>query len=151
MSLIGKPFYIKDGSAPLVIRVGNIKSTSGYDCDKRGVYIDNYIAQFVSDLNGNGIATIFCCSGIKSEHKKKICPSGAYLVFVEKNNAYKEQFERYVEWIKNNIENVTVNPFIGYTQICLNGLDFDATDDITKDKWDRMHNKLLELTKMNYE
>lgn len=144
MSVIGKAFWHYKGiDKPLVKCVDNIESCYSDFINKNGVFVDNYIAQFISDLNDNGLITSFSCSGLESEHKKKSFYKCPYFGIQQNKNKFLEEF---LTWIKDNISNVKIECSDFKLAIYLSPYPYNTeSDEIIKDKWNKIHKGFLEL------
>ena len=148
MSVTTKPFWHNEGNhQPLVKCVSNIESSYKGDSNKNGVFIDSYIAKFISDLNKHSLITTWSCSGIQSDHKEALNVKGPYFIIVINQNNFKLATD-YIWWVKVNLKEIRINSFGEGVAFYLTK-DIDSrtneSDYVIKCKWNKLHRGLREI------
>lgn len=98
------------------------------------VEIDKYISELVAFLNGKGIKTLACCSGLKEEHENSIHkPVQGYLA-IEFNADY-------FEYLFNHfaIEGITIKTGEVFFKPCISFTVKADSDEDLKALWDKLY------------
>ena len=108
--------------------------TSAVVIDGVEVKIDKYISELVAFLNGKGIKTLACCSGLQEEHENSIHKPVQGYMAIEFNADY-------FEYLFNHfcIEGVTIKTGEVFFKPCISFVVKADSDEGLKSLWDKLY------------
>lgn len=108
--------------------------TSAVVIDGVEVEIDKYISELVAFLNGKGITTLACCSGLQEEHENSIHkPVQGYLAIAFSADYFEHLFNHFA------IEGITIKTGEVFFKACITFTVKADSDEDLKALWDKLY------------